>query len=176
MKITVSGAVGSGKSTVSKMLAKKLRLEFVSIGDFMRGIAKKRHLTIMDLSKRAEVDSTIDEELDEKQVKFGQEHDGFVIDSRLGFHFIPDSYKIFLNVNLKEAAKRIIGHRRAEERYKSQKEAEKYVKERMRSENIRYKEYYGIDFPTKSDFDLIIDTTSITPEQAIEKIVKKVRK
>ena len=42
MKITISGPIGSGKSTVSKILAAKLGYKHYSIGGFMRDIAKKR--------------------------------------------------------------------------------------------------------------------------------------
>ena len=176
MKITISGAVGSGKSTISRILAKKLGYIHYSIGEFMREIAKKRNLSIMELSDRAEVDPTIDEELDEKQKSIGKEKDNFIMDSRLGFHFIPDSLKIFFTVDIKEAAKRIYNDKRAEETYKDVEEAIIFLKKRMRSENIRYKEYYGIDFPKKEHFDLIIDTTDKTPEEVvadIEKVLKK---
>ena len=176
MKITISGAVGSGKSTISRILAKKLGYIHYSIGEFMREIAKKRNLSIMELSDRAEVDPTIDEELDEKQKSIGKEKDNFIMDSRLGFHFIPDSLKIFFTVDIKEAAKRIYNDKRAEETYKDVEEAIIFLKKRMRSENIRYKEYYGIDFPKKQHFHLIIDTTDKTPEEVvadIEKVLKK---
>ena len=176
MKISISGAVGSGKSTISRLLAKKLGHKHYSIGEFMREIAKKRNLSIMELSDRAEVDPTIDEELDENQKKIGKEEDNFIMDSRLGFHFVPDSLKIFFTVNIKEAAKRIFNDKRDEETYKDLEEAETFLKKRMRSENVRYKEYYGIDFPKKEYFDLMIDTTSKTPEEVIEEIEKYLKK
>jgi cytidylate kinase len=170
MKITISGAVGSGKSTVSKLLAKKLGYKHYSMGEFMREIAKKRNLSIMDLSKIAETDSTIDEELDELQRKIGKEEDNFIMDSRLGFHFIPNSFKIFFNVDVGEAAKRILSDKRAEETYKDVEEAKQFLKKRMRSENVRYKEYYGIDFPKKEFFDIMIDTSKKKPEEVVEEI------
>ena len=42
MKITVSGVVGAGKTTVSKILAKKLNLKRVYIGGLMREMALER--------------------------------------------------------------------------------------------------------------------------------------
>jgi len=175
MKITISGAVGSGKSTVSKILAEKLGYKRYSMGDFMRQIAVKRDMNIMEISKRAEADPTIDEELDKTQEDIGRKEKDFIMDSRLGFHFIPDSLKIFLNVDVKEAAKRIFNQGRKEERYTSIKEAERYVKKRMQSENMRYKEYYGLDFPKREYFDLILDTTSKSPEEIAKDILKHVK-
>jgi cytidylate kinase len=176
MKISISGAVGSGKSTISRLLAKKLGHRHYSIGEFMRDIAKKRDLTIMQLSDLAETDSTIDEELDERQKKIGKDENNFIMDSRLGFHFIPDSIKIFFTVDLKEAAKRIFNDKRKEETYKNIEEAMEYLKKRMRSENIRYKEYYGLDFPKKEHFDFIIDTTDKNPDEIVDEIMKKIKK
>jgi len=176
MKISISGAVGSGKSTISRMLAKKLKYRHYSMGEFMREMAKKRNISINDLSVLAETDSTIDEELDARQREIGDGEDNFIMDSRLGFHFIPESYKIFFTVDLKEAAKRIFKDKRAEETYKNIEEAMSYLKKRMRSENIRYKEYYGINFPQKEDFDLIIDTTTKKPDEIVKEILKATKR
>ena len=106
MKITISGKVGSGKSTVAKLLAKKLSLEYYSIGTIMREMASERGLSINEFSKKAENDKSIDIELDTRQKEIGKK-EKFIMDSRLGFYFIPDSFKIFLDVDIKEAAKRI---------------------------------------------------------------------
>ena len=100
MIITISGALGSGKSTVAKILVQKFNLKHYSTGDFMREIAVKRGITLLELSKLAETDKSIDEELDERQIKLGEEEDNFIIDARLGWHFIPNSIKIFLDVTL----------------------------------------------------------------------------
>ena len=98
------------------------------------------------------------------------------MDSRLGFHFIPDSLKIFFTVDIKEAAKRIFNDKRAEETYNNLDEAAEFLRKRMRSENIRYKEYYDIDFPKKEYFDLMIDTTNKTPEEVVKEIEKYLKK
>src|SRR3989338_5108791 len=96
MKLTIAGTPGSGKSSVARIIAKKLRLKHYSVGDFMRLIARKRKITLLKLMKQAETDKgKIDNELDAFQIKL-RAADNFVIDSRLGFHFIPDSFKVFL--------------------------------------------------------------------------------
>ena len=65
----------------------------------MREIAAKRGITLLELSKLAETDRSIDKELDNYQIQLGKDEDNFIIDARLGWHFIPDSIKIFLDVN-----------------------------------------------------------------------------
>ena len=47
MIVTVGGALGAGKSVVSKLVAEKLNLMHQSNGDFMREIAKNHKMTLM---------------------------------------------------------------------------------------------------------------------------------
>jgi CMP/dCMP kinase len=175
MKITISGAIGSGKSTVSRLLAEKLKCNYYSVGQIMRELAKERGISLLELAKVAENDSTIDKALDKKQKEIGKKDANFIMDSRLGFHFLPDSCKIFLDVNIKEAAKRIFNENRADEGYKSLDDAINFIKKRSQSEKKRYKEYYGIVFPDKKLFDIWIDTTSKSPSEIVQEIIIKLK-
>ncbi|MBW2989639.1 cytidylate kinase family protein [Candidatus Woesearchaeota archaeon] len=175
MKITVSGIAGSGKSTVASMLAKKLGYAHYSIGSLMRSLAKEKGISLLELSKQAEGNKAIDRELDSKQEEIGKKKDNFVIDSRLGFHFIPDSIKVFLEVDLNEAAKRILKEKRQHEQYKDIQDSIKKIKARISSEDRRYGSYYGLDYKDRKHYDLIIDTTGIKPEEIIRIILEKVQ-
>ncbi len=176
MIITISGALGSGKSTVAKLVAQKLKLKHYSTGDFMREIAIKRGVTLLELSKLAEKDASVDKELDERQIRIGKEEDNFIIDARLGWHFIPNSIKVFLNVTDEEATRRVFAERRADEKYNITLEATlKNIKRRKESETKRYQQYYGVNYFELKNYDLIIDTTTLTAVQVAEKIVKVVK-
>ena len=110
MIITISGKPGSGKSTVAELIAKRLSLKHYSIGNFMREIAKEKGISLLELGKIAEKERWVDDELDKRQIELGGREDGFVIDSRLGFHFIPKSVKIFLDVNLSSLSSNYPSH------------------------------------------------------------------
>jgi len=175
MKITISGLPGSGKTTVTKLLAKKLKLKHYSIGNLMRKIAKKKNINELELNKIAEKQKDIDKKLDDFQKKLANK-DNFVLDSRIGFYFIPDSIKIFLKVNLKQGAKRIFKDKRKEESYKTIKQTLKAIKRRMKSETIRYKKHYGIkNFRSKKNYDLVIDTTNLKPDEVVNKIIRFIK-
>lgn len=181
MIITISGTAGSGKSTVAKILARKLGLKHYSTGDFMREIAKERNLSLEDLGKIAESDRSIDQALDQRQIKLGKEEDDFIIDGRLSFHFIPNSIKIFLDAELSTRAQRIlrdiqIKRLRKEETAKSLRETIENIKKREESEIKRYQKYYGINPYEKKHYDLVVDTTSISAEEAVEKIGEFIKK
>jgi len=172
MKITVSGIVGSGKSTVSKLLAKRLGFEYFSVGALMRQMAVDKKVHLKELTEQAKFDErVIDKELDDSQIKIGKTRNNFVMDSRLGFYFIPDSFKVFLKVDLNEGAKRVFSDSRREESYSSVEETKSYLVKRISDEKQRYKQYYRIDFPNGCKFDLEIDTTKISPKEVVEKIV-----
>ncbi|MBW2980964.1 nucleoside monophosphate kinase [Candidatus Woesearchaeota archaeon] len=178
MIITVSGKAGSGKSTIARTLAQKLHLKHYSSGDFMREMAKEKGMTLAELSKLAEQDNgAIDKEIDERQKKLGKTEDDFVIDGRLSAFFIPNAeFKIFLDVELDEGAGRIAKDKRATESAEDIKEMKEKIEKREASEVKRYKQYYGFDCYDKTNYDVLIDTTELTPEQVIGKIVKLVNK
>ena len=74
MIITISGAPGSGKSTVATFLAKALHLQHYSAGQFMRDMAKERGVTLVELQKEAQEDQgKIDKEIDARTKKLGKE-------------------------------------------------------------------------------------------------------
>lgn len=171
MIITLTGALGSGKSTIAKLLAEKLEFKHYSTGDFMRAMASEREISILELSKLAETDKAIDKELDDRQVKIGKNEDDFVIDARLGWYFIPNSKKIFLDVSDEESAKRIFNARRPEEQENtSMEQTLTNIKTRRESEKKRYLEYYGLNYYDKSNYDFVLDTTTLTVEQVLEKV------
>lgn len=183
MKITISGTLGSGKSTVAKMLAEKLKYEYYSTGQIMRDMAIKKNISLNDISKIAGKDFSIDKEIDDYQVSIGKEKNNFVLEGRLGFHFVPDSIKIFLKCDEQVAVQRVLkglkekDPLRLNEGLKENEESIlKNFKERRDSENERYKTLYGITQDDKSNFDLIIDTTSIPPDEVCSKIIEFVKR
>ena len=177
MIITITGNLGSGKSTVAKLIAKKLGLKHYSTGDFWREIAKERGTDVLGLNKMAETDRSIDNEMDKRQENLGKKGDNFVIDARLAWHFIPHSIKIFLDVTDEEAARRIFSEKRPEEKFNATLESTlKKIKERRESERKRYKELYNVDYYDKKNYDLVVDTTPIIAEQVAEKVMDFVKK
>ncbi|OYT32879.1 cytidylate kinase [Candidatus Woesearchaeota archaeon] len=176
MIITISGTPGSGKSTVAKGIAERLGYEHFSAGDFMRKLAEEKNTSLQELMKKAEKNKTIDKMIDEQTKKLAKEKDDFVIDSRLAFHFIPESIKIFLKTDELVAAKRILrdimrNKRKTESEIKTLKDAENLIKKRLESEKKRYKKYYGLDYLDEENYDFVLDTTGLVPEEAIDKVM-----
>ena len=175
MIITISGKAGSGKSTIAKELAEKLKLKHYSIGALMRQIVQEKNISLMELSKLAEKDSSIDLELDKKQIEL-RDKNNFVIDGRLTAHFIPYAdLKVFLDCNDKVRAERILKDERKDEKSKNVKELIKKINQREQSERKRYKKLYSVDYYDKKLYNLIIDTTNLSINEVVEKIMKAIK-
>lgn len=177
MIIAISGLPGSGKSTIGKKLAKKLEYKFYSMGDLRGKMAMDRGMTIDELNELGKKEDWTDKQADEYQIELAKKEDNFIIDGRIAFHFIPQSFKVFLNVDSKEGAQRVFENQRPdEEKAKSVQELEQRMIKRANDDDSRYKKYYGISFRDKSKFDLVVDTTKINPEQVVEKILNALPK
>ncbi len=181
MIITISGVPGSGKSTVGKLIAKKLGYRFLSIGAMRRAMARERGMTLQEFNVLGEKQAFTDREVDAWQKQLGQEKDNMVIEGRTSFHFIPHSVKIFLTVNLDEAARRIFhdsAHVRrfeASKHYETSKELAHGLRHRIASDNRRYKKYYGLNIFVRKHYDLFLDTTKLTPAAVSRTVLTFVR-
>jgi cytidylate kinase len=181
MIITIGGDAGSGKSTVAQAVAAKLGYKYYSVGNLRRQMAAARGLTIEAYNKLGETDPSTDKEADAYQEKLGKTEDNFVLESRLGWKFVPKSLKIFLSVDEKEAAGRILrdhkeGKRPSEIRMKTLKDALEHIRERRKSDLLRYKKYYNVNHLDKKHYDVVIDTTGKTVEKVAEEVLAIVHK
>jgi CMP/dCMP kinase len=176
IRITISGEAGSGKSTVADIIANKLQIKRHSTGDYMRTMAAARGVTIIELNKIAETDPSIDKELDEWQMKLDKKtNEAFVIDSRLGFHFIPSALSVFLKADFDKRAERIFNTRRLTEENMTLEQTKENIKRRQELDRNRYIEKYDADYLDHTNFDLLIDTTEMTPEQVADAIIRFVK-
>lgn len=177
MIITISGTPGSGKSTVGPRLAHDLGFERIYAGGIRREVAKKLGMTIEEFNTLGEKEDFTDKEVDEYLRKLGQEKDNLVIEGRTAFHFIPNSFKVFLDVEPRVGAERIYkqfqageGAERNEQAYASVEEAMQKLRERCECDARRYIKYYGLDCYDKSKYDLVIDTTNKSTDDVMAEI------
>ncbi len=174
-RISITGDLGSGKSTVMDILSSRHNVERVSAGSMQRSMAASMGLTIEEFNRFMEKDSSFDKKLDDYLASYDSKEGNYIFDSRLAWHFVPSTLSIYLKVDPKIAAERVYNAGRKDEAYSSVNEAYEKLSARRISEVLRYKNYYGLDLLDMSNYDLVIDTTNKTPEQVASIIEETVR-
>lgn len=181
--ITIAGKLGSGKSSTAKMVAQILNYKHYSTGDFMRSMANKKGMSLAELIKIAETDNLIDFEIDDYCKELSKE-ENIVLDSRLGFYFIPDSFKVFLELSPDIASERIMEDRKTNTNrlteavgFDTKEKIIESINNRLISERKRYKDLYNIvDHTAHTNFDLVINTEKIPLEEVSEKVIEEYNK
>jgi cytidylate kinase len=177
MIIAICGEAGSGKSSVGRGLARRLGYRFYSAGDIRREMALKRGMSLAEFNKLGESEDFTDREVDRLQEELGRKEDNFVVIGRTSAHFIPHAFKVFLDAELEERARRVFkdSQNRKEESYSSLGEAREAIIERRKSDEGRYRKYYGINPFDKKGYDLVVDTTRIGIGEVVDKIMAALR-
>lgn len=172
--ISLSGELSSGKGTVSKLLAEELQFSIYRNGEYVRKLAKDRGLDITSFNAYLNEHPEIDKQIEKSAAEYAREHDNFIIDARLGWYAVPESYKVYLIIDIDEAARRAFydENRKETEKFDTIEEQKADLLRRYKMENDRYFRTYGIHKEDQSNYDLVIDTTDKTPEQVKNIIVE----
>ena len=170
MLISITGKLGSGKSTICNILKERYGFEIFSTGTINREYARSLGITTLELNKRLNEDPSLDHEIDGTVTRLSIERkdDNLIFDSRMAWHFVPSSFSVFIKVSTVIAAERIMKAGRSEETYKTMDEAVENINARHKSETLRYKTLYGVDLDNYDNYDLVVDTDGKTPEQIVE--------
>lgn len=196
--ITISGEPASGKSTVVQKLKEKYekmgyKVHIVITGHIFRDRVKKEYLkmypdrtdaNLADIQEDetfAEKIKEIDTAIDEMVAKMGKEinseerpNDVYIIDSRLAWHNIPESYAVRLTVNEKIAGQRVFNDqtRGSEDSYDTVEESIEKTRQRKLGEIERYRTIYGVDLSNTNNYNLIVDTSYSNTEELADIIIE----
>ena len=178
MHITLTGNLGSGKSTISKIMAEKYGFEIYSTGKVIREFAAEKGISVLEMNQLMQKDNSYDHLIDDRTRQISIERkDDLFFDSRLAWHFAVDTFKVFLCVDIDEAARRVFNDDRGDtEKYKTQEDAKAQLIERAHTEDQRYKDIYGIDYFKISNYNLILDSTFSKPELLAEVLISEKRR
>lgn len=174
MHISLAGRLGSGKSTLAKIFCPKYGFEHYYTGAIMRQLAEERGMSALEFNQMCENDRSADYMIDNKttEVSRARRDDKILFDSRMAWHFAENSFKVYLYVPIEVSVKRIMGDstRGNVEEYTDAADAEAKILARMQSESLRYREFYGVDNHDLNNYDLILCTSAISPEEAADTI------
>ena len=167
--ITLSGELGSGKSTVANYLISKMPFKIVSAGLLFRQLAAKHGMSAKEFNQFIENDPKYDHYVDDTMAELGRTDEKIIFDSRMAWHFVPSSFKIYLYVDVDTATERIFNDvGRVSESYSDKATARKEIVERRQSELLRYQNFYHCNLDDYSNYDLIVDTSHASRDEVNE--------
>ncbi len=169
--ICISGLAGTGKSTLSKKLAKKYRLRYYSGGDVLKELAKQEGYDVSVqgwwespqglkfLNERVN-DPKFDKEVDDKLLEYAQQGN-VLLDSWTMPWLLEAGFKIWLEASFERRAARV-----AVRDGMTAAQAVEVLKEKEARTKAIYKALYGFvlgeDF---KPFDFVLDTDNLSAEE-----------
>lgn len=170
--ISLAGDLAAGKGTVSEILIKDLKYGIYRNGEYVRKLAKDMGLDITSFNAFLSEHPEIDLQIEKSASEYAKDHDNFIIDARLGWYAVPESFKVYLRVDIDVAAQRAFNDlkRKGTENFTTIEEQKADMQKRLNMENERYWKLYHVHKDDMSNYDLVIDTSNITPEEVAEKI------
>ena len=173
-KITISGELGSGKSSLSKLLCSKADFKILSVGAIQRELAEQHGMSTLEFNKYMETHPEIDIECDNKVVEYGLSEANLILDSRMAWHFVPHGFKIHLLVNMHIAAHRIFNDNvRKNEENNDLEHTLQNIIQRKASEVKRFKEQYKVDINNLNNYNLVVDSSHISPDNLSDFVLKQ---
>ena len=181
MNISITGNLGSGKSSVAKILQEK-GYEIFSTGKVFRQLAMEKGVSVEAFNRQVNEaasrgDRSVDKMIDDTTTNISEERDNVVFDSRLAWNFARNSFKVFVITDINESSRRVFHDsvRANSESYQSQEECRKALINRQKLETVRYKEIYNIDYYDMSNYNLVIESTNASPQEIAREILSKMK-
>lgn len=167
-KITISGKICTGKTTLLKRLQKKLSWPTFMTGQLFRDYVKEHNLNLQEAEEQNE---KLTKAVDYKVRDMLHAPGNLIVDGWLSGYMankLEDVLKILL------ICRDDIRYKRFAKREKiTLLEAEKKVKERQKNWFSKIKKIHKIDYSTlnnQKNYNLIIDTSYITPQAVVKKV------
>jgi len=165
--IVISGEIGSGTTTASQNIAKKLNFKVISAGDFFRHYSLKNNIPLFAKDK---IPDELDENADRELTKLASQGN-IVIDSHYAGYFNKDKddiLKVLLICKKQERIKRVAT------RVHTHNETAEDIKKRQEGLDNKFRKLYADEnFLNPKNFDLKINNTNLPQEEVTEKIHKK---
>jgi len=169
-KIALSGKSGCGNTTVGRLLADALELQFINFT--FRSLAQERSMELKEIIALAANDDSWDREVDNRQVELARRAGGCVLSSRLAIWMLPEAdLKVYLAAEPETRANRIHGREGG-----SHKRIAEFTAGRDKQDHERYLRIYNIDNDDFSFADLVIHTDDKDPAEIMELIITALKK
>jgi len=175
MIVTVSGHSGSGKTTVSRELARRLEIPVVDVGSIFRALALEYGMDIITFGRYAQEHPEIDRRLDRRMIRLCRNNKRLVLQGRLAGWMTErygiEAYRIWIEATARTRAKRI-----AEREHLPYRKAYADTKRRDDENRRRYLRTYGLDLNDLSIYDTVIQTDNLAVDEVVSALTKAISK
>ncbi len=170
LRITISGDIGSGKSTFAKHLADNLEIERIYIGALMREEAARRNLSLDEFMQLLISDDSFDRKVDALQKEKSMVLDRGIFEGRTAWHFVSNpTVRVFFKVDPRVSAERLWNSDDpSRDKYQSIDEIIAANELRKSAEEQRYQNFYNINVYNTKNFDVIVDTSNKSIEDVYQ--------
>ena len=176
--ISITGDLASGQSTVSKMLAEDLNYTLYRNGAYFRQLAIEKGMSVTEFGEYVEKHPDIDKQIEKSATEYASNHENIVIDAKMGWYAVPESFKVYLKVDIDIAAQRAFSdsNRKRSENLPTIEAQKEDMIRRTANDLNRYYNLYGVYRNDMSHYDFILDTSNLNPEQVLIKIKEEYEK
>ena len=176
--VCISGMAGTGKSTLSKRLAKKYDLKYYSGGDALKELAKDQGCDSssrgwwespegLSFLEKREKNLTFDKAVDEKLLDYAQQG-RVLLDSWTMPWLLKTGFKIWLVASVEKRAERIAKRDKI-----PINEALRVLKEKEARTKAIYQKLYGFTLGEDyAPFNLVLDTDNLNAEEVFQVLCK----
>ena len=165
LRITISGAPGSGTSTLVGKIQHSTGWSALNGGEVFRTEAKRRNLTVGEFSELCKQDLDVDRSLDRLLKDAMTKTDGpEIIESRLAGWWANelaiDCLRVWINTSDEERARRV-----------QNREGGSFEKrltestDRQSADKERYRALYDIDLDEMTPYNLVVNANNLTAEE-----------
>lgn len=173
--ITVTGNIAAGKTYIVDSLAKILNMKTYSGSESFRKLARKHKMSVTDFNEYVIKYPEVDRKIDATTARHIKRKNNIIVDARLGWYVIPNSFKVYIKVDMETATTRLVEEskkRGKEEQYINKEEAKKAIISREKFERARYIKEYSVDLLDEKNYDFIIDTSKLNLKTSVD-IIKE---
>lgn len=176
--ISIAGDLSSGKTTVTRLMQESLGYEIYRNGAYFRKLAKEHGMSVTEFNEYVKDHQEIDRQIEQSAKEYAAEHENLIIDARLGWYAVPESFKVYLRVDIDEAARRAFNDpdRKETESFATIEEQKEDLMKRFELENERYFVLYGLHKEDMANYDFVLDTTNIKPDEVNRRIIEAYEK
>ncbi len=170
--ITVGGLPGTGTSTLCRLLRDRLGMRYEYAGAIFREEAKKYGMGLPEFGTYCESNPQVDMSLDDMQAGIMLEGN-VIMEGRLAGwlarkHGIP-AFTVWVVCEEQERVRRLV--ERDGGMADEQMDA---MRIRQKSEAARYMRYYEADLDDLTPYDLVLDSTHMSPDQLADQVLQAI--